>query len=302
MTNRATGVGLAFIAAAISGVSVFLNGYAVRAFGDPTVYTTVKNLISAVLLGVIAIALASRGSSVGFTMPRTIRERIGLLAVGVFGGGLAFALFFQGLAQTSSTGAAFTQKTLVIWVAVLAVVFLRERFGWPHVAAIALLVVGQAAASGGVGGFALDQGQAMVFAATLLWSIEVVIAKPLLRGLSPLTVATARMGIGVFVLTAIVLVTGVAASVATVSAEGWLWVVVTGVILTGYVGTWYAALARAQAIDVTAVLVFAAVITAILSSGVRGVSIAPSATGLGLVTVGTLLIAWLAMRRRPTVT
>jgi drug/metabolite transporter (DMT)-like permease len=105
---------------------------------------------------------------------------------------------------------------LVVWVALLAIVFLRERFGPLHVAAIALLVLGQAAASGGLGPIALDTGGAMVLAATLLWSFEVVIAKQLLRGISPLTLALARLGIGVLVLLAIALATGATSQLASV--------------------------------------------------------------------------------------
>ena len=47
------------------------------------------------------------------------------------------------------------------------------------------------------------------------------------------------------------------------------WVLATGVLLACYVGTWFAALARAQAVDVTAVLVLAAPITAGLSAAVE---------------------------------
>lgn len=296
MTDRSKGIALALAAASISGVSVYLNSFAVRAFGDATVYTTVKNLIAAVILIAVAGALATRGPRIALSWPRSLRQRIALVAIGVIGGGIPFVLFFQGLAQTSSTSAAFVQKTLVVWVAVLAVAILRERFSVWHAGAIALLVGGQAIV-GGVGAFALDSGEVMVLTATLLWSVEVVIAKPLLASLSPLTVASARMGIGVLVLAAIVVATGLGGKLAGVTPEGWLWVGVTGVILSAYVGTWYAALARATAIDVTAVLVFGAVVTALISSGVRGTSLVQSAPGLALITVGTFLVVWLARRR-----
>ena len=299
MNDRSKGILLAFGAASISGVSVYLNSFAVRAFGDPTLYTTIKNLIAAVILLSIVGTLASRRSSLALSWPRSLRQRAGLVAVGVIGGGIPFVLFFQGLAQTSSTSAAFVQKTLVVWVAVLAVAILRERFTIWHAGAIALLVGGQAVMGGGVGVFALDSGEVMVLVATLLWTIEVVIAKPLLVSISPIVVASARMGIGVVVLLAIVLATGLGGKLAGVTPEGWLWVALTGVILSAYVGTWYAALARATAIDVTAVLVFGAVVTALLGSGLRGTSLVLSAPGLALITLGTFVVAWVAMRRRP---
>lgn len=298
MRDRRVGIGLAFAAACISGVSVFLNSFAVREFGDPILYTTAKNLVAAAIVIAAGASLSAQRSSMGLTLPRTTRERVGLLAVGVIGGGIAFALFFQGLAQTSSTSAAFLQKTLVVWVAVIAVAFLRERLHLAHVAAITLLVVGQAAASGGVGPFVFDSGELMVLAATLLWSVEVVIAKPLLRGLSPLTVASARLGIGVAVLIAVAVTSGATAQLAAVTLHAWLWVAATGLILSAYVVTWYFALSKAGAIDVTAVLVFGAVITAVLGTGIRGASVAPAALGLALITFGCVLIATVASDRR----
>ncbi len=177
MDRRQIGIGLALTAALISGVSVWVNAMAVRAFGDPVLYTTVKNVIAAALLILLAVVLTSRASRQGLTPPRGVRQLLGLGFVGVVGGGVAFVLFFQGLALTTASSAGFIQKTLVIWVAILAVSFLHERFGRAHVAAIALLVVGQMLASGGAAMPALSTGEALVFIATLLWALEVVIAK-----------------------------------------------------------------------------------------------------------------------------
>jgi len=42
--------------------------------------------------------------------------------------------------------------------------------------------------------------EAMILAATLLWAVEVVVAKRLLADLPPLTVGLGRMGLGVVVL------------------------------------------------------------------------------------------------------
>jgi len=91
-------------------------------------------------------------------------RRHGLLAaprsvwVGVgYGGGLAFALFFEGLSKTSATTAAFVQKSLVVWVIVLAVPLLREQVGPPQWAAVALLVA--AALNGGLGTLRAEKGR-----------------------------------------------------------------------------------------------------------------------------------------------
>lgn len=296
MDRRQVGIGLALVAALISGVAVWVNAMAVKAFGDPVLYTTLKNLIAAVLLLAIATTLSARTSRQGFTRPRGARQLLGLSFVGVVGGGVAFVLFFQGLALTTASSAGFIQKTLVIWVAILAVSFLGERFGKAHVAAIALLFAGQMLAAGGAPMPALSTGEALIFIATLLWAVEVVIAKWLLAGLSPMTVATARMGIGSVALIAFSAATGHLAVLGSLAASQWAWVALTGVILTAYVATWMSALARAQATDVTAMLVCGAIITAVLNAGAQPTALAPVAGGLALIAAGGMALAWLALR------
>ena len=299
MTRRQTGLLLALATATISGFAVFLNSYGVKAVGNATTYTTLKNAVAFVVLAGLVSALAARnagGASSVLTRPAGARQWLGLAVVGVLGGAVAFVLFFEGLARASSTNAAFLHKTLLIWVALLAVPLLRERIGGWHVLAIGLLVVGQIGLAGGPSTL-FGPGEAMVLAATMLWAVEVVLAKWLLAGLSSWTLALARMGIGSAVLLAWTGLRGGLGGVSALTGEQWGWVLLTGVLLAGYVGTWYAALARAQAIDVTAVLVVGAVITAALAAAVQGAPLATNAGWLVLVLVGGALIAVPAGRR-----
>jgi drug/metabolite transporter (DMT)-like permease len=83
---------------------------------------------------------------------------------------------------------------------------------------------------------------------------------------------------------------GQAGALAGLGDRQWAWALATGAILTVYVATWYAALARAPALDVTAVLVLGAVVTALLDAAVNGEALAPQGLGLVLVTAGGLLI------------
>jgi drug/metabolite transporter (DMT)-like permease len=294
MSTRATGVALAFVTALISGVSIWVNGRAVRHFGDATVYTTAKNLVAGVLL--VAIFLVGRGGR-GVVEARRLERRqwLSLLAVGVIGGSVPFVLFFEGLAHAESTQASFIQKTLVVWVALLAVPLLHERFGWPHALAIVLLIAGQAWLVGGAGTVAFGSGEGMILAATVIWAVEIVFVKHLLGGLSPSLLAAARMGFGTALLVAWVAVSGRWGGLTGLGAEQWQWILLTGLLLTAYVATWYAALARAQAIDVTAVLVFGAFVTAALSGAIDGKAV--SATGMGLVALGALVAGVAALRR-----
>jgi uncharacterized membrane protein len=116
----------------------------------------------------------------------------------------------------------------------------------------------------------------------------------LLPGLSALTVATARMGGGVVILIGYTLATTKWSVLTAVGARQWSWAIATGLILAAYVGTWYAALVRARAIDVTALLVPGAIITALLQSGSK--ALAPQWPGLVLVAAGAALVMLAATR------
>ena len=295
MTARARGIALAFVAALISGISIYVNGHAVKHFGDATVYTTAKNAVAGVLLLAVALAAPARGRSASVVARGAGRRWLGYVAVAVVGGSIAFVLFFEGLARAQATQAAFIQKTLVVWVALLAVPLLHERFGALHASAIALLLLGQAWLAGHLGTVAFGAGEAMILGATLLWSVEVVVAKWLLGWIDPQTLAAARMALGTVILLGWLAVSGRLTELTSLDAEQWRWVLLTGLLLTGYVAVWYAALSLAQAIDVTAVLVFGAVVTALLSGAADGARI--DVVGTCLVAAGSVLIAWAALRR-----
>jgi drug/metabolite transporter (DMT)-like permease len=292
-STRAIGIALAFVTALISGVAVYVNAHAVKHFGDATVYTTAKNAVAGALL--LALAAPLLGRPQGERRLRTRPQVAGLLAIAVVGGSVPFVLFFEGLARAEATQAAFIHKTLVVWVALLAVPLLHERLGPAHVGAIALLLAGQWWLAGDAGMVVFGTGELMIFAATLLWAVEVVLVKALVSSLDPRLLASARMALGTVLLLGWLGVTGSLGDLFALSAYQWSWALLTGLLLSGYVATWYLALARAQAIDVTAVLVFGAVVTAVLSRAADGVAV--ELDGLALVTAGAILIA-LAGRRR----
>jgi drug/metabolite transporter (DMT)-like permease len=285
MSRRSAGIALAFVTACISGVSIWVNAHAVTRFDDATVYTTAKNAVAGLLL--LAVALAPRRAERPPVAAR--RHAPALVAIALIGGSVPFVLFFEGLARAEATQASFIQKTLVVWVALLAVPLLRERLGPAHVAAIAFVLAGQAALIGDAGTITFGVGEAMILAATLLWSVEVVLAKRLLADIDPPTLAVARMALGAVVLLAWVAATGRMDDLTRLGGDQWAWVLLTGLLLTGYVATWYAALARAQAVDVTAVLVFGAVVTAFLAHAFDGATF--DVTGVVLVTAGAALAA-----------
>jgi len=257
------GIYLAFLTSIISGVSIFLNKFAVAAIKPPLFFTTTKNMVVGLVLISILIALRK----IPLIQVLHKKDIIRLVAIGLVGGSLPFYLFFTGLANVPAVNAAIIQKSLVVWVAILAVPFLKEKFSLLSILAIVLLFVGNNYI-GGFQGFTFSTGELMIFGATILWAVENVIAKKALQNIDADIVSAARMGLGAIVLLGATLVTSPVSfiSIASFDFTQYFWLGITAVLLVGYVMTWYRALALAPATTVTAILVFSTVITNILSA------------------------------------
>ncbi|HET7169247.1 MAG TPA: DMT family transporter [Candidatus Limnocylindrales bacterium] len=287
------GLLLAGATALISGLSVFVNASAVKAVPDPAVFTTLKNAVAAIVLLGLATAVV-RPSDIG-AIGR--RDWGWLTAIGVIGGGIPFLLFFSGLAMASAPSAAFIHKTMFIWVALMAGPVLGERLGLAPIAALGVLLVGQALILPPLG-IAWGLGETLIALATLLWAVEVIIARRVLGRVRSPIVGVARLGIGLIVLVGYLVVSGRLAGIATLDGAAWAWVVITGGLLSGYVATWLAALRRAPASQVSAMLVLGAVITGLLTTVSKGVL--PDTTivgGYALIALAVAAIAWIGLRR-----
>ena len=293
---RTTGWGIVLAGgtALISGVSIFVNGLVITSFPDPVALTGARNAL--VGLALVGILVATGGLTEVRALDR--RRSIGLLALAVIGGSIPFILFFSGLAQATGPGAAFIHKTLFIWVAALAMVLLGERLGLAQVLAMAallagLVIVGPSAAPGA------GMAELLVLTATLLWAVEVIVARRLLgpEGVSVRLAAASRMALGAVLIAGFLVVTGRIGAIAAFTTEQWAIVAGTGLLLLGYVSTWYAALQRAPASLVTTVLVGGALITAGLSAARTGELPAPSVeTGLVLLALAIAVATWSGAR------
>lgn len=262
MPNKLTyAIYLALGAALISGFNIFLAKTAVTAVADPTVFTFLKNAVVVILLiGLIA------GTNKRQELKNLTRlDILKLLAIGVIGGSLPFILFFTGLTLVPAVTASFIHKTLFIWIALLAVPFLKEKIGWLQVAALALLFGGNLVLFG-LPKFTFGAGELMILAATILWAIENIVAKKALFNLSSPLVASARMTIGSLVILAFIVIQGKTALLINLSAVQLSWTLITGLLLAGYVLTWYTALKYAPVTLVASLLVPATLITNALNA------------------------------------
>ena len=299
--SRNQGIVLALGAAIVSGISIYVNKFGVAQISDPFIYTTVKN--SVVVVGLLAaVGLLASWKELRDLTPTQWLAWIGL---GVIGGGVPFLLFFQGLSSASAASASLLQKTLFIWVALLAVPLLRERLGLWQVLGLAILTVGQFLLQpltrwGGWG-----TGETFILIATWFWAVETILAKKVLVWMSPHTAALGRMAIGALVMWAFLTITGRAGRALTLNDTQWFWVMITAVLLMAYVWTWYSALKWAPATLVTSVLTIGAIVTILLSALLdRHAATTPQVVAISLLVLGAALFAFarrLQWRRAPEV-
>lgn len=281
------GVLLVLATALLSGVSTFLNGYAVQGTNSDA-FVTVRNLAVAGLLAPVAAVVAVRSRA------GVARRDWGALAlIGLVGGAVPFLLFFRGLQLATADGgqvtASFVYRTLFLFATVLAVVVLRERFH-PRAALAAGLLMG-----GNVLLLSLTEpvwtdGTLYVLAATVLWAVEYSLSKRALTRLRGTTVALGRMGFGAVFLAGYLALTSQWGGVAHLSGGQWAWVGISAALLTGFVLTWYTGLARLDLGVATSVLVLGFPITWLLGIVARGgaVPLLPL-VGAAVVTAGVIV-------------
>jgi len=287
--SQRQGIMLAFGAAIVSGISIYVNKFGVAQIKNPFIYTTVKNSI--VLVGLLALVglLTSWKELRGLTLARWLAW----LGLGVIGGGIPFLLFFQGLTTASAASAALIQKSLFIWVALLALPLLKERLGAWQVLGLIVLGVGQLLLQPILHWGGWDTGDTLILIATLLWAVETILAKRVLGWMSSQTAALGRMGIGALVMWIFLALTDRAGTVFTLDGTQWFWVAVTAIFLMAYVWTWYSALKWAPATVVTSVLTIGAIVTIVLSTSFdRQATTVPQFIAMALLVVGAALFAF----------
>lgn len=248
--------------AVISGLANFANKFGLTAVGKNAYqYTTLKNVMVALILSLLVLT--------PWLWPKLKKlaknDWQALVLVGLVGGSIPFLLFFKGLSLTSAVSASFIHKTLFIWVAILAWPLLKEKISKLQFLALGILLAGVFIFDG-FKGFHWGQAETMILIATLFWAVENVIAKIALKSIEPLVMAWGRMFFGSLFLIGFLAFTNNLAGLLSLNAGQFGWLALVSALLTGYVVTWYSALAKLPATVVTCFLVLAAPITAFLNS------------------------------------
>jgi drug/metabolite transporter (DMT)-like permease len=288
-SDRRVGPGILLLLATaiISGISTFVNLYAVRGTNSDA-FVTVRNLVVAGMLVPLVVLGAGRTK-----VPLRRFDWARLVLIGLIGGAIPFLLFFRGLALASAAGAgptaSFFYRTLFLMAGLLGVIALGERFH-PRVAVAAALLLAGNALLLSLTTAAWSDGSAYVLAATAFWAVEYTVSKWTLRDLPSGRVALGRMGFGGVFLAGYLVVTGQVGAAMALTDSQWIWVGVSALLLTAFVGTWYAGLRRVELGVATAVLVLGFPISWLLSVAVRGgTASVPQAVGAALVVGGAVI-------------
>lgn len=194
--------------------------------------------VAAVFLGLVWL-----GTRPGLKKREGIKGREGLLFIGF---GLVVALFqlmyFQALRQTTATTAALLLTLTPVWVAVGSALFFREyptpwTIGWGMVALVGMaLLMGITQPETLKGGS--FQGNLWALGASVCYAGYYFFSRTLLQNYRPLPVMAGAFTIGALLLCPLILTRQPAPQL---SPQGWLGVVVLGVISTGIAGLFYLA-------------------------------------------------------------
>lgn len=258
------GMGLLLVLATaiVSGVSTYVNLYAVQGTSSD-VFVTVRNLVVAAALIPVAILTFGHGRK------RLSPGNWGRLAlIGLVGGAIPFLLFFHGLelaaAARGGPTASFVYRTLFLMATVLGIVFLGERIRMRFLIGAVILLAGNALLLSLISPIWVN-GTGYVLAATVLWAAEYTISRATLRDISSGTVALGRMGFGALFLVAYLAVTNQLSAAGNFTSGQWMWVGISAAFLTIFVSTWYAGLARVDLGTATSALVLGFPVTYLLA-------------------------------------
>lgn len=293
MGIKSKGLMFAFYTAIVSGFSVFLSATAVKVVPNAFFFTTAKNTIVALLIISLLVGL----NKINELKKLKKSDWLKLSFVGLIGGSVPFLLFFKGMSLSSQAAlnGAFIHKTLFIWVAMLALVFLKEKLTFLQYGAIAIILVGIYMV-GGPKSMNFGAGEILILTATLMWAFEAVIVKKLIKGFDAQIMAFGRMFFGSMIMIGYLIVTNNYSSALHLNDLQATWIILTSILLFLYVNFYYLALKHEKASVVTSILTVAFPITVVLQNYSQGAYILksvdiylPLMIGVGLILVAPKL-------------
>lgn len=287
--NQNKGILLVLSTAVISGFSIFINQFGVKVISSD-IYTFLKNLVAGLL--VIGVLLILREWS-GVKKLR-IKDWGLLILIGFIGGSIPFLLFFKGLSMSTAGNGSLIHKTMFLFVAVLAVILLKEKLNKWLMSGILLMLIGNVFLLKFNTQVILNRGDLLILIATLFWAVENILSKKAVNYISPRIVGASRMLFGCLFIMIYLIITGQVSQLGHLNISQLSWVWLTGMILTAYVLTWYNGLKYINVSTASCLLALGAPVTTTLTLIQGQPLVINQFLGLALLFGGAVLIviAW----------
>lgn len=286
MKKSTKGILFALLAASISGVAIFYSKISVTKI-DPLVLTTSRNLYVGILFTLL-IVISGKLKEI---KKLNSKQFVLLTLIGLVGGAIPFYLFFTGLAYMPAISANLIQKSLFIWVTILAVIFLKEKINRWYLLSFVFIFLGNYYFSNFK--IELGIGPILVLTATLLWSVESIIAKKVLVGVSSDLTGFFRMGVGSVFLLSATLLAGKSKLLIASGFQHPAIILIGGSLLFFYVFAWYKAIKYAPASLVTLILTLAVVVGNVLNGSFAGVKIGVADVYSSIIITGAIALLFI---------
>ena len=252
------GLILIVLTAIISGVSIFINSFAVK-MGDSSVFTFSKNAVVAFFLFCIIMAYGRLSQLRSLSR----KQWLSLSLIGFVGGSIPFLLFFRGLQLTTGSTSAFLHKTLFLYAAIFALIFLKERLTKGLFIGAVLLLIGNYLLL--LPDFTFSYGHVLVIIAVLFWAAENTYSKHILREVPGTIVAFGRMFFGSLFILVFLFATGKGPLLLDITLPQLSWILLTSLLLLLYVLTFYNGLESVKVSTAACILSLGSPITTLLS-------------------------------------
>lgn len=252
------GVLLVFLTAIISGVSIFTNKYGVSKV-EPYTFTFLKNVLVAIFL--LSLVLFTKELKTTNLKKKQVYQ---LILIGLIGGSIPFLLFFKGLSMTSASVGGFIHKTLFIFASFFALIFLKEKIPKKMLIIALILIIGNFLLLN-LKSFSFGIGEFLILIATVMWGLENVISKHVLKQLSGNLVALGRMFFGSLFILLFLIVTNKINIISSLTYNDVIWILLTSVLLLFFVITYYNGLKYIKVSVATSILLLGSPITTLLS-------------------------------------
>ena len=187
-----------------------------------------------------------------------------LILIGLIGGSIPFLLFFKGLSMTSASVGGFIHKTLFIFASFFALIFLKEKIPKKMLIIALILIIGNFLLLN-LKSFSFGIGEFLILIATVMWGLENVISKNILKQLSGNLVALGRMFFGSLFILLFLIFTNKINIISSLTYNNVIWILLTSVLLLFFVITYYNGLKYIKVSVATSILLLGSPITTLLS-------------------------------------